>query len=94
MTDHPDGDHMHFRRMDDMTPADFEVLRHVHEENLERLPDLLLGLLDSLGGDEAYPVDRKTHSLQAATRALRDGRWARWSRSRGRREPRPARSPG
>ncbi|MBK6764298.1 MAG: HD domain-containing protein [Micrococcales bacterium] len=74
MTDHPDSDHMHFRRMDDMTPADFEVLRHVHEENLERLPDLLLGLLDSLGGDEAYPVDRKTHSLQAATRALRDGR--------------------
>ena len=74
MTDHPDSDHMHFHRMDDMTPADFPVLRHVHEENLERLPDLLLGLLDSLGGDEAYPVDRKTHSLQAATRALRDGR--------------------
>ncbi|MFN8183733.1 MAG: HD domain-containing protein [Candidatus Nanopelagicales bacterium] len=73
MTAHDDG-HMHFRRMDDMTPGDFEVLKQVHEENLERLPDLLLGLLDSLGGDEAYPVDRKTHSLQAATRALRDGR--------------------
>lgn len=73
MTANDDG-HMHFRRMDDMTPGDFEVLKQVHEENLDRLPDLLLGLLDSLGGDEAYPVDRKTHSLQAATRALRDGR--------------------
>lgn len=66
--------HMYFHRMDDMTPADFAVLKEVHEENLANLPDLLLGLLDSLGGDEAYPVDRKTHSLQAATRALRDGR--------------------
>lgn len=73
MTANDDG-HMHFRRMDDMTPGDFEVLKQVHEENLDHLPDLLLGLLDSLGGDEAYPVDRKTHSLQAATRALRDGR--------------------
>ena len=66
--------HMHFLRMDDMTRDDFSVLQQVHEENLARLPELLLGLLDSLGGDEAYPVDRKTHSLQAATRALRDGR--------------------
>lgn len=74
MNGQPDDGHMHFRRMDDMTPEDFGVLREVHEQNLHRLPDLLLGLLDSLGGDEAYPVDRKTHSLQAATRALRDGR--------------------
>ncbi len=68
------GAKMHFHRMDDMTRGDFAVLRRVHEQNLERLPDLLLSLLDSLGGDEAYPVDRRTHSLQAATRALRDGR--------------------
>jgi len=74
MTEHPGNEHMHFHRMDDMSPGDFAILQHVHEENLQRLPDLLLGLLDSLGGDEAYPVDRKTHSLQAATRALRDGR--------------------
>ena len=46
----------------------------MHEENLRKLPDLLLSMLDLLGGDEAYPVDRKVHSLQAATRALRDGR--------------------
>lgn len=65
---------MQFHRMDDMTTEDFAILRHVHEENLAALPDLLLRLLDDLGGDEAYPVDRRTHSLQAATRALRDGR--------------------
>ena len=56
------------------TPADFAVLRRVHEQNLQQLSDLMLYLLNSLGGDRAYPVDRKTHSLQAATRALRDGR--------------------
>jgi len=65
---------MHFRRMDDMTRDDYAVLKRVHEQNLAQLPDLLLRLLRSLGGDEAYPVDRLTHSLQAATRALRDGR--------------------
>ena len=65
---------MQFHRMDDMTRDDFAILRRVHEQNLEQLPDLLLSLLDSLGGDEAYPVDRRTHSVQAATRALRDGR--------------------
>lgn len=65
---------MHFRRMDDMTRDDFAVLKRVHEQNLAQLPDLLMRLLKSLGGDEAYPVDRLTHSLQAATRALRDGR--------------------
>lgn len=65
---------MHFHALDDMTRPDFEIMRAVHERNLENLPDLLLRMLDDLGGDEAYPVDRRTHSLQAATRALRDGR--------------------
>lgn len=69
-----DAGHMHFSRMDDMTRDDYAVPKRVHEQNLENLPDLLLNLLDTLGGDEAYPVDRRTHSLQAATRALRDGR--------------------
>ena len=68
------SEHMQFHAMDDMTVADYEVLKHVHQQNIDQLPELLLGFLDSLGGDEAYPVDRRTHSLQAATRALRDGR--------------------
>jgi len=65
---------MHFHSMEEMSRDDFAILKQVHEENLEKLPDLLLSLLNSLGGDEAYPVDRLEHSLQAATRALRDGR--------------------
>ena len=65
---------MHFRRMDEGTDADFAVLARVHEENIRKLPALVMGLLTNLRGDEAYPVDRLEHSLQAATRAVRDGR--------------------
>lgn len=64
---------MHFDRLDDGTDEDFEVLRRVHERNLANLPDLLLSMLSSLKGDAAYPVDRLEHSLQTATRAMRDG---------------------
>jgi hypothetical protein len=65
---------MHFRRMDEGTDADFAVLARVHEANIRRLPDLVIRMLTELGADEAYPIDRLQHSLQAATRALRDGR--------------------
>jgi len=65
---------MHFRRMDEGSDADFAVLARVHEQNIRRLPDLVIGLLSELKADEAYPVDRLAHSLQAATRALRDER--------------------
>jgi len=65
---------MHFRRMDEGTDADFAVLAKVHEDNIRKLPALVMGLLTNLRGDEAYPVDRLEHSLQAATRADRDGR--------------------
>jgi predicted HD phosphohydrolase len=63
---------MHFDRMDDGTDADFQVLERVHEHNMAVLPDLLLGLLTNMRADVAYPVDRLDHSLQTATRALRD----------------------
>ena len=69
-----DPPQMHFRRMDEGTDADFAVLARVHTENVDALPDLLMGMLTDLKGDAAYPVDRCEHSLQAATRALRDGR--------------------
>src|SRR5215472_8277465 len=71
-----DVGHMHFRRMDTGTDADFAVLKRVHEENIRKLPDLLMGLLTNLKADEAYPVDRLEHSLQAATRAARRARRA------------------
>ena len=67
-----DTERMHFHRMDEGTDTDFAILAHVHQTAVERLPDLLLGMLSGLKGDEAYPVDRLTHSLQTATRALRD----------------------
>ena len=70
-----DGDdRMHFRRMDEGSDADFAVLAGVHAANVAALPDLLMGMLTDLQADAAYPVDRCEHSLQAATRALRDGR--------------------
>jgi predicted HD phosphohydrolase len=69
-----DPGRMHFRRMDQGTDADFAVLARVHQENIRKLPDLLMGLLTNLKGDASFPVDRLQHSLQAATRALRDGR--------------------
>ena len=64
---------MHFTRMDEGTDADYEVLRHVHERNLAALPDLLFDMLSDLSADQAYNLNRRDHSLQTATRALRDG---------------------
>ena len=65
---------MHFTRMDRGTDEDFEVLKHVHERTLRDLPDRLFGLLNDLSKDTAYNISRYEHCLQAATRALRDGR--------------------
>jgi predicted HD phosphohydrolase len=65
---------MHFRRMDEGTDEDFALLAAVHEENLRALPDLLLEMLADLDADATYPVNRLEHSLQCATRALRDHR--------------------
>ena len=65
---------MHYTRMDEGTDADFQVLRHVHEQNLRNLPDRLLGMLGDLASDTAYNITRYDHCLQTATRALRDGK--------------------
>ncbi len=67
-------DRMHFRRMDEGTDADFALLAKVHASAVAALPDLLLGMVAQLGADDYYPIDRRSHSLQTATRALRDGR--------------------
>jgi predicted HD phosphohydrolase len=72
-TDDPPGGRMHFTRMDQGTDADYEVLEAVHVHNMAALPGLLLGMLDELGDDANYPIDRLQHSLQTATRAMRDG---------------------
>lgn len=63
-----------FRRMEDGTREDYELLEEFEHEFVNRFPDRLLASLrrldDSLAG---YPVTRLEHSLQAATRARRDG---------------------
>ena len=62
---------MHFTRMDQGTDEDFQILKRVHENTLKELPDRLIAMLHDLSGDQAYNLNRKDHSLQAATRALR-----------------------
>lgn len=64
-----------FTRMADGTVEDYELLARHEDEYMKALPDRLLdavrALEHSFGG---YQVSRYEHSLQSATRALRDGR--------------------
>lgn len=63
-----------FRRMEDGTREDYELLDRSEREYARGLPDSIFTALQkldhTLGG---YPVSRLGHSLQAATRALKDG---------------------
>jgi len=66
-------DKMHFTRMDQGSDEDFQILKRVHEKTLAELPDQLMAMVEDLSGDQAYKRDRRGHSRQAATRAMRDG---------------------
>jgi len=63
-----------FTQMKDGTREDYELLELHERDYLRMLPDRIMhalkGLETGLGG---YPVTRLGHSLQAATRAKRDG---------------------
>jgi predicted HD phosphohydrolase len=63
-----------FTRMIDGTREDYDLLARHEERQVAELPErvlaLLRGLAESFGG---YRVTRLEHSLQTATRALRDG---------------------
>jgi len=64
-----------FTRMADGTKEDYLLLAELEERMVARLPDRLLAALDGLKDSfDGYRVTRYEHSLQAATRALRDGR--------------------
>ncbi|MEX0984590.1 MAG: hypothetical protein WD096_06025 [Actinomycetota bacterium] len=64
-----------FARMADGTAEDYALLNRYEDEYLEGLPDRLLAALDKLKGSfGGYRVTRYEHSLQAATRAFRDGK--------------------
>jgi predicted HD phosphohydrolase len=63
-----------FRRMEDGTREDYELLDRSEREYARSLPDTLLVSLQKLDHSlEGYPVSRLGHSLQTATRARRDG---------------------
>jgi len=63
-----------FQRMEDGTREDYELLERHERDYVQELPERIfaaLGMLkDSLGG---YALSRLDHSLQCATRALKDG---------------------
>jgi predicted HD phosphohydrolase len=64
-----------FTRMADGTKEDYELLDRYMEEYVKGLPDRLLEALGELKQSfDGYRVSRYEHSLQAATRALRDSR--------------------
>jgi predicted HD phosphohydrolase len=64
-----------FTRMEDGTQEDYDLLARHEDEYMRELPDRLLAALDALKSSFAgYQVSRYEHSLQSATRALRDGR--------------------
>ncbi|MEX2648389.1 MAG: phosphohydrolase [Alphaproteobacteria bacterium] len=64
-----------FTSMDGITQADWDVIVHHHEAHYARhLADDVLDMLNRLKGPKlGFQVDRYEHSLQSATRALRDG---------------------
>jgi predicted HD phosphohydrolase len=62
-----------FTRMQDGTAEDYQLLAEQSIEHATGLVDRVLGLLHGLRGNpRGYQVDRYAHSLQTATRALRD----------------------
>jgi predicted HD phosphohydrolase len=64
-----------FVRMEESTREDWALIVPEAMKMARSLPDRILAHLALLDGDfGGFPVDRYTHSLQTATRALRDGR--------------------
>ena len=63
-----------FVHMADGTREDYQLLRTISEVNPIPVAENILGLLTDLGGHAGgFKVDRLEHSLQVATRAMRDG---------------------
>lgn len=71
----PDHETVSFTAMADGTKADYELLDRMEARFCETLPDRLLAALRELDNSfSGYQISRYEHSLQSATRALRDGR--------------------
>jgi predicted HD phosphohydrolase len=66
--------HVTFRRMKDGTADEYRLLERLEHAYVAALPQRLAAALQQLDGSlDGYLVTRLTHSLQAATRAERDG---------------------
>jgi len=61
-----------FRQMIDGTTEDYELLQTEVPEP-DTIMDMALGLLRAMDAESPYQVTRYEHSLQTATRAMRDG---------------------
>lgn len=77
MTDRTDEDSgvVSFHRMEDGTREDYALLERAERGYIQSLPDRLMAALRKLDheGLQGYPLTRLGHSLQTATRALKDG---------------------
>jgi predicted HD phosphohydrolase len=63
-----------FRRMDQGTPADWEIIRRETLGELPRVAERVLGLLRSLRDvRDGFAVDQLSHALQTAARAEKAG---------------------
>jgi predicted HD phosphohydrolase len=76
MTDHSQSEERaQFRRMDEGTEADWEILGREYMKMAGGVVDRVIDHMKLLDGDfGGFQVDRLTHSLQTATRAYRDGK--------------------
>ena len=64
-----------FRSLQESGKEDWQLIFSEFSRFAKDLPDRMMTHLKLLEGDfGGFPVDRHTHSLQTATRALRDGR--------------------
>ena len=69
----PDGA-VNFTRMADGTRDEYQYLHGLEREYISHLPERLIDALRRLDeGLEGYKISRYQHSLQTATRAMRDG---------------------
>jgi len=70
----PESHVVSFRRMEDGTREDYALLERYERDYARELPDRVLAALAKLDQSlPGYRVTRLEHSLQAATRALKDG---------------------
>lgn len=64
-----------FKRMQDSTQEDWEIIKPQAAKFFSGLPERVLVHLKLLEGDfSGFPIDRYSHCLQSATLALKDGR--------------------